>query len=100
MADRRFTFAVLSCLVCWLSCMIMFSEIPELLSLTDNTSNDFTVCKGASAGGVHVLRVQKQGEFKILARALEQGAEEPRKSMFEITPTQSALFIVNSVLRR
>ena len=99
---RRSTFAVilLSCLACWLSCVIVLEEIPELLSLTDNTSNDFTVRKAASAECVHVLRVEKQGAIKILARAAEQVAAELWKSTFQgTTPTRSALFIVNSVLR-
>jgi hypothetical protein len=100
---RRLTFAVvlLSGLACWLSCVIVLEEIPELLSLTDNTSNDFTVRKAASAEGVHVLSVAKQGAIKIFARAVEHLAAELRKSSFQdATPTCSALFIVNSVLRR
>jgi hypothetical protein len=73
----------------------------ELLSLTDNTSNDFTVRKAASAECVHVLRVEKQRAIKILARTPEQVAAELWKSTFQCsTPTHSALFIVNSVLRR
>jgi hypothetical protein len=103
MFARRSTFAVLllSCLACWLSCVIVLEEIPELLSLTDNTSNDFTVRKAASTECVHVLRVEKQGAIKILARAAEQVAAELWKSTFQGTiPTCSALFIVNSVLRR
>ena len=103
MFARRSTFAVLllSCLACWLSCVIVLEEIPELLSLTDNTTNDFTVRKAASAECVHVLRVEKQGAIKILARAAEQVAAELWKSTFQgTTPTRAALFIVNSVLRR
>jgi hypothetical protein len=103
MFERRSTFAVLllSCLACWLSCVIVLEEIPELLSLTDNTSNDFTVRKAASAECVHVLSVEKQGAIKTLARATEQVATELWKNTFQdTTPTRSALFIVNSVLRR
>jgi len=100
---RRSTFAVilLSCLACWLSCVIVLEEIPELLSLTDNTSNDFTARKAATAEGVHVLSVAKQGAIKIFARAMEHVEAELRKSTFQNTiPTCPALFIVNSVLRR
>ena len=103
MFARRPTFAVilLSCLACWLSCVIVLEEIPELLSLTDNSSNDFTVRKAATAEGVHVLSVAKQGAIKIFARAMEQVAAELRKSTFQNTiSTCPALFIVNSVLRR
>jgi len=103
MFARRSTFAVLllSCLACWLSCTIMFGEIPELLSLTDNASNDFTVRKAASTEGVHVLSVEKQDAIRILTRAVEHVASELLTSTFQdTTPTDSALFIVNSVLRR
>jgi hypothetical protein len=100
---RRATFAavLLPCIACWLSCVIVLEEIPEFLSLTDNTSNDFTVRKAASADGVHVLSERKQGAIKIFSRAMEHVAAELRKSTFQNTiPTDTALFIVNSVLRR
>jgi hypothetical protein len=35
-------------LVSVLLCGILAAELPELLSLTDNTSNDFTICKASS----------------------------------------------------
>jgi hypothetical protein len=95
-----FTPLLLSCLACWLSCVIVFGEIPELVSLTDNTSNDFAVRRPASAESVHVLSVAKQGAIQIFARAVEHIAAELRKSTVQDTPTRSALFIVISVLRR
>ncbi len=92
---------LLSCLACWLSCVIVYGEFPELLSLTDNTSNDFSMRRAASAESVHVLSVAKQGAIQIFARTVEHIAAEPRKSTVQDTsPTRSALFIVNSVLRR
>jgi hypothetical protein len=36
---------LLSLAVCFLLCAIASAEIPELLSLIDNTSNDFTISK-------------------------------------------------------
>lgn len=36
---------LLSLAVCFLLCGIASAEIPELLSLIDNTSNDFTISK-------------------------------------------------------
>lgn len=96
-----FTPLLLSCLACWLSFVSVFGEIPELVSLTDNTSNDFAVRKPASAESVHVLRVAKQGAIQILARAVEHVTVEFRKSTLRDTSTmRSALLIVNSVLRR
>jgi hypothetical protein len=103
MFARRSTLAVLllSCLASWLSCVVMLEEIPELLSLTDNTSNDFTVRKAPTAEGVHVLSVAKQDAFEIFARAVEHVAAKLWKSTFQdTTPTCCPLFIVNSVLRR
>jgi len=103
MFASRSTFAalLLSCLTCWLSCGIVFGEIPELISLTDDTSNDFPVRTAASADGVYALSVAKHGVIRILARAVEHLASGPRKSTLQdTTPTRSALFVVNSVLRR
>jgi hypothetical protein len=96
-----FTPLLLCCLACWLSCVIVFGELPELLSLTDNTSNDFAMRRAAPAEGVHVLSVAKQGAIPIVARAVKHIAAELRKSTVQDTSrTRSALFIVNSVLRR
>lgn len=103
MFARRSTFTplLLSCLACWLSCVIAFGEFPELLSLTDNTSNDFAMRNAACAKRIHVLSVAKQGTIQIFARAVEPSTEVIRKSTIQDTsPTRSALFIVNFVLRR
>jgi len=91
---------LLSCLACWLSCVIIFGEFPELLSLTDNTSNDFAMRRAASAEGIHVLGVAKQGAVQIFARAVEHSAELREGTFEDTSPTRSALFIINSVLRR
>lgn len=96
-----FTLLLLSCLACWLSCVIAFGEFPELLSLTDNTSNDLTMRKASSAEGVNVLSIAKQGAIQIFANAVVHSAELFRKSTIQdISPAPSILFIVKSVLRR
>ena len=103
MFARRSTLipVLLCCLACWLSCVIIFGEFPELLSLTDNTSNDFAMRRAASAEGIHVLSVAKQGAVQIFATAAVEYSAELRESTVEDTsPTRSALFIINSVLRR
>jgi hypothetical protein len=98
---RTFPPLLLSCLACWLSCVIVFGECPELLSLTDNTSNDFAIRRAASAEGVHVMSAAKHGSIAIFARAVEGVPAELRKSTVQDnSPTRCALFIVNSVLRR
>jgi len=96
-----FTRLLLSCLACWLCCVIVFGEFPELLSLTDNASNDFAMRRTTPTEGVHVLRVAKQTPIQIFARDVEHIAAEFRKSTVqETSPTRCALFIINSVLRR
>jgi hypothetical protein len=91
---------LLSCLACWLSCVIILGEFPELLSLTDNTSNDFAMRRSPSAEGIHVLSAAKQGAVQIFARAMEYPAELQEITVEDTLPTRSALFIINSVLRR
>jgi hypothetical protein len=91
---------LLSCLACWLSCVIIFGELPELLSLTDNTSNDFAMRRAASVEGMHASSVAKQGAVQIFARALGCSAELREGTVEDTSPTHSALFIINSVLRR
>lgn len=90
---------LLSCLACWLSCVIVFGELPELLSLTDNTSNDFAMRRAASAD-IHVLSVAKQSVVQIFARAVEYSAELRESTVEDRSASRSALFIINSVLRR
>jgi hypothetical protein len=91
---------LLSCLACWLSCVIVFGEFPELSSLTDNTSNDFAMRRAPSAEGIHVLSVAKQSAVQIFARAVEYLAELPESTVDVTSSARSALFIINSVLRR
>jgi hypothetical protein len=91
---------LLSCLACWLSCVIVFGEFPELLSLTDNTSNDFAMRSAASAEGIHILSAAKQGAVQIFARPVEYSVEFRESRVEDTSPTRSALFIINSVLRR
>jgi hypothetical protein len=102
MFARHSTFipVLLSCLACLLSCVIIFGELPELLSLTDNTSNDFAMRRAASAEGVPVSSVAKQSAVQIFARAEEYPAELRESTVEDTSPTRSALFIINSVLRR
>ena len=103
MFARRSTFTplLLSCLACWLSCVIAFGEFPELLSLTDNTSNDFAMRQAVCAKSSHVLSVAKRGAIQIFARAVESSTEViPESTTQGTSPRHSALFIVNSVLRR
>ena len=91
---------VLCCLACWLCCVIVFGEFPELLSLTDNTSNDFAIRRVAPAENLHVLSIVKQGAVAILARAVEYAVEFGQSRVEDAPPEHTALFIIHSVLRR
>jgi len=54
--SSRFSRLLFPVVICLLLCGILCTEIPELLCLIDNTSNDFTV-QTISAQTEHVLRV-------------------------------------------
>ena len=80
----------------------MATELPELLTLTDNPTNDFTVRKASSVEGVRVLNAAKQGAIHSALRAVvEHGAVELATVTVEgASPTHSGLFILHSVIRR
>src|SRR4029077_15378459 len=102
MFARRSTLILLllSCLACWLCCVIVFGEFQELLSLPENTSNDFAMRSAASAEGIHILSEAKQAAVQIFARPVEYSVEFRESRVEDTSPTRSALFIINSVLRR
>ena len=87
-------------LVLLLLCSIVASEFPELLSLTDNTSNDFTLRKinterlGALPGAGGPVRVAD-----LNSSALAITLVHPPLISFEKAPVASELFILHSVLR-
>lgn len=81
---------------------VVASELPELLTLTDNPTNDFTVCKASSVEGVRVLSAAKQGAIHFAVRAVvAHGAVELATVTVQgASPTPSGLFLLHSVLRR
>jgi hypothetical protein len=87
-------------LVLLLLCGIVASEFPELLSLTDNTSNDFTLRKinterlGALSDAGGPVRIADLNS-SVLATTLVHSPLIP----FETAPVSSELFILHSVLR-
>jgi hypothetical protein len=92
---------LISAIVCLLLCGIVAAELPELLTLTDNTANDFTVCKASSVEGVRVLSAAKQSAIHFAVRAVEHRTVELTTVTVEgASPTRSGLFILHSVLRR
>jgi hypothetical protein len=90
----RFLIAFTACL---LFCTIVSAEVPELMSLTDNASNDFTIHKTAKwevAQAVNAIAptpvLLRVASFESLAHASAPAGTE--------TPS-SPLFLLNSVLR-
>jgi len=87
-----------SLIACVLFCTIATSEIPELLTFRNDTSNDFTLREPASAEGARILSAAKQSVVQVFTET-EAFATE-LMSIIEVTlPADSPLFILNSILR-
>ena len=84
-----------------LLCGIVGGEIPELLALTDNTTNDFTILKMNSAISPRLrntrgrIRVADVAELKITAHDMLFQHFHP----FERAAFSSGAFILGTVLR-
>jgi hypothetical protein len=94
-----------SFLTCLLFCVIASAEIPELTSLKDDVSNDFTLCGRASAQSAHVSSTAEQCALEVFRGAVVFAEEQP--TTLEDTSAGSPhtaaalpLFILNSILRR
>ena len=77
--------------LCLLSCGIVAGELPELLSLTDNATNDFTV-RGARSV-VPTVRLKASKHVRIVDKA----APAPNLLLSRLGP--SDIFIFCSILR-
>lgn len=84
---------------CSLICAIVVDQFPELLSLTDNTSNDFTIRKESFAS--HVLMLGA-GNHSILldSKGPEDDTWIRRPPTFEDGRASSASFLLLCTLRR
>jgi len=91
-----FTFAV-----CLLLCGIVSVEIPELLSLTDNASNDFTIRKTGKQECKPTLRAAIHKSVPPDTKNFESAPRIHCASIFVGAETISMdLFVLYSVLRR
>ena len=96
-AVKTFVTAIVSLLLCG----IVAAELPELLSLTDNTSNDLTICKVSSSLLPTAQSVQNVQEAAIDSKNSSHNSLFLRLGPFveaELIPV--LLFILNSILRR
>jgi hypothetical protein len=93
---------LISAIVFVLLCGIMATELPELLTLADNPTNDFTVRTASSVEDVHVLSAVKQGAIHSAVRAVVEHAlvDLATATPGGASPTRSGLFILHSALRR
>ncbi len=100
LAGTKIRKILVASLVVLLLCSIVASEFPELLSLTDNTSNDFTLRKinterlGALSDAGGPVRIADLNS-SVLATTLVHSPLIP----LEKAPVSSELFILHSVLR-
>jgi len=88
-------------IICLLLGGILTTEIPELLSLTDVTSNDFTLQPTISADSVRVLGVAMPVSTPIALNVLEY-KDRQFSTVTEAGPSPEhlGLFILHSILRR
>jgi hypothetical protein len=81
-----------------LLCCMVASELPELLSLTDNASNDFSIRTSDSAP---ILSVANQTPIPVDMMDSESGTHPCRAGIFgRAKPSSSESFDLHPVLRR
>ena len=92
---------LVSVLVLLLLCGIVGAEFPELLSLTDNTANDFTVSKA----NIVVLRALPDASRHVRMTGIDFNISAPTSRFSHLNPFEktalppSRLFILHSILR-
>ena len=87
-------------LLCLLLCGIVAGELPELLSLTDNATNDFTVSGARSVVPPVRLNVSQNGRIADKDSAPASDFLFSRESPFEKAElVPSDVFILYSILR-
>jgi hypothetical protein len=97
----RFLRLMFPVVICLLLGGILSTEIPELLCLTDITSNDFTVQPTVSAESGRALRVTMPSATPIAVRVAEREERQFRTATEESSsPEHLELFLFHSILRR
>jgi len=101
-ADRSIFGRLVFCFViCVLLCGIVSAELPELLSLTDNTSNDFTIRKASGRECSSTLSAAIHNSVPLDTRDPECGSRTHCAFALVAPETVSSdLFVLHSVLRR
>jgi hypothetical protein len=95
--SRQFLFL----LACVLICAVFVSELPEDLTLTNDTSNDYTLRPPTFLRGVQTLSVAKQDAGLLLTSVPRPAVPQTWSVVAQNnSPLQESLFILHSVLRR
>ena len=83
-----------------LLCGLVTAELPELLSLTDNTANDFTLRKASTPQSAPNLSAASYGSSQLNTKGFEYSEQIDRSAIFDgVRPTSSSLFILLCSLR-
>jgi hypothetical protein len=99
--SSRFSRLLFPVVICLLLCGILSTEIPELLCLMDNTSNDFIVQQTISAPAGRVLREKMPVATPIAVRVVEHEEMQFWTVTKEGSSTEHlGLFILHSILRK
>ena len=95
---RQLLFSLLACV---LICAVFASELPEHLTLTNDTSNDYTLRAPTFLKGVQALGSAKQ-DTGLLVTSVPPPVVPHRWSVVARNNAlqQQSLFILHSVLRR
>src|SRR5215472_15070723 len=102
MVSKRISFGKIlaRALLCLLLCAIVAGELPELLSLTDNTTNDFTVRGARSAVPAVRLNASQNGRVADQDSAPALDFLSLRESPYEKAElAPSDILILHSILR-
>src|ERR1700740_1111435 len=83
-----------------LLCGLVASELPEILSLTDNTANDFTIRKASKPQSPPKLSAASYDSCQLNTKGFEYSEQVDRSATFDgVKRTSSSLFIPLCALR-
>ena len=83
-----------------LLCGLVTAELPEILSLTDNTANDFTIRKTSTPQSAPNLSATGYGSSQLNTNGFEYSEQVNRSATFDgAKPSSSSLFILLCALR-
>jgi hypothetical protein len=83
-----------------LLCGLVASELPEILSLTDNTANDFTIRKASTPQSAPKVSAASYDSCQLNTKGFEYSEQVDRSAIFDgVNSTSSSLFILLCALR-